>query len=61
MNILFTYLIEESRIVLAQRVNPVDWHKQELLNRIADMRTKLLDSNFALILILILLHFLTYI
>ena len=36
-------------------------HWQELLNRIADMRTKLLKSYFFLIHIFILLHFLTYI
>ena len=46
---------------ITQRVDPVDRHKQELLNRIADMGTKLLNSYFLLILILILLHCLTYI
>ena len=44
-----------------QKVDPLDRHKQELLNRVADMRTKLLDSYFFLIFILVLLHFLTYI
>ena len=44
-----------------QRVDPFDRHKQELLNGVVDMRTKLLDSYFFLIFILVLLHFLTYI
>ena len=44
-----------------QRIDPFDWHKQELLNGVADTRTKLLDSYFFLIYISILLHFLTYI
>ena len=42
-------------------VDLVERHKQELLNGVADMRTKLLDSYFFLIFILVLLHFLTYI
>ena len=45
----------------AQMVDAVDQHKQELLNGIVAMRTKLLDSYFALIFILIILHLLTYI
>ena len=36
-------------------------HQQELLNRVVDMKTKLLESYFFLIYIFILLHFLTYI
>ena len=41
--------------------DPVERHKQELLNGVADMRTKLLNSYFFLMYILVLLHFLTYI
>ena len=36
-------------------------HRQNLLDGVADMRTKLLDCFFFLIYILLLLHFLTYI
>ena len=45
----------------AQRADPLDRHKQELLNRVVDTRTKLLNPYFFLIFIIVLLHFLTYI
>ena len=45
----------------ALRADPLDMHKQELLNRVVDMRTKLLNFYFFLIFILVLLHFPTYI
>ena len=44
----------------AQKADPLDRHKQELLNGVADTRTKLLNSYFFLIFIIVLLHFLTY-
>ena len=43
------------------RVTLESEHQQNLLNRVADMRTKLPNSYFFLIFILALLHFLTYI
>ena len=44
----------------AQVDNRTD-HRQNLLDRVADTRTKLLDCFFFLIYILLLLHFLAYI
>ena len=51
------------RVPTAQTLwpDPAERHHQELLNGVADTRTKLLESYFFLIYILILLHFLTYI
>ena len=45
----------------AQRADPLDRHKQLLLNRVVDMRTKLLNSYSFLTFIQTLLLFLTYI